>query len=303
MPLLCLLILLLFAPLSYAQVAGLGKSALHPMDPREWFGNYQNYNQANRRLHESSDPVEHFRLGQWAWKHGLEDEAWEQWILAIQIDPDHAASRQAMGFVEKNGRWSRPGAVNREWIGKVDREGRAYSFTIAIEDDAEAAFFEEFSWRIRRLNWFIWDLTEGQVYLKEITIADKTSRGRFVIEKDKLKLTLLDGGGAICYNAGRSDWVVKSGGRCYVRIFCHEFFHGIFGLPDERHGCACLMQGGLYGIKTNQISMCDVETHVDDYATPTPCWTIIQDRFPKMIHPNPAPYGKAPEVKIVIENN
>ncbi len=302
MPRLCLLILLYLAPISFLKAEGSGKPVLHPMDPREWFGNYKIYTAASQRTLEQGDPEEHYRLGKWAWDHGLEDEAWEQWILAVNIEPDHSESRKAMGFVESDGHWTRPGEVNREWVKKIDKAGGGYSFTIAIEDDADTAFFDEFSWRIKRLNWFIWDLTEGQVYLKNIRVADKTSKGRFVIEKGKLHLTLLDGGGAICYNSGRPNWVVESGGRCYVRIFCHEFFHGIFGLPDERHGCACLMQGGLYGIKTTQISMCDVDTHIDDFVTPTPCWTLIKDRFPKMVHPNPASYGKAPEVNITVEN-
>lgn len=303
MPRLCLFLFLCLVSLSLIVGAQPDKQALHPMDPREWYGNYQNYNQASQRLRDSTDSTEHYRLGKWAWDHGLEDEAWEQWILALNIDPDHAASRKAMEFVESNGRWTRPGEINREWVNKIDKAGGAYSFTIAIEDDADAAFFDEFSWRIRRLNWFIWDLTEGQVYLNEIRVADKTRKGRIIIERGKLNLTLLDGGGAICYNSGRANWFINSGGRCYVRIFCHEFFHGIFGLPDERHGCSCLMQGGLYGIKTTQISICDGDTHIDDLVTPTPCWTLIQDRFPKMVHPNPVSYGKAPEVKITIEDN
>ncbi len=296
-----ILLLLLIIPLSImAQRDG----GYEPMDSKVWFKNNQEYTVKSKELASVKDANKHFKLGEWAWDSGLEDEAWEQWQEAIKIDKNHKSSYERMGFVQNDKKeWVRPGKVNKDWIKKVDKSNMAMDFTIAIEDDADDDFMEEFSWRIKRLSWFIWDLTEGQVYLRNIKVVDKSSDGRFIIEKGKLTQTLLQGGGAVCYNSGREDWLVKSGGRCYVRIFCHEFFHGIFGLPDERHGCFCLMQGGLYGIKTPDLMLCDKKGHRESTVTPTSCWELVVKKYPHMVHPNKVAYGKAPDVNISIKNN
>lgn len=273
-----------------------------PMSRQKWFGNYKHYMAESKKLNKVRSSDDHYELGKWAWDNGLEDEAWEQWIIALKYNKNHNDSYKAMGYVKSNGNWIRPGKQNKEWIDKVKTSGRALSYTFALADDASKEFFEEFSWRLRRLNWFIWKLTEGQIYLEKVKIVDKSSKGRFLIDKGRLHQTLLTGGGAVCYKAGQKDWYVKSGGRCYVRIFCHEFFHGIFGLPDERHGCICLMQGGLYGIKTPQIKLCDNKSHRINKVTPVSCWEIVIKRFPDMIHHN-KDYGKAPKLDIEIVNN
>jgi len=248
------LILFVFLPfLNFAQRSG----GYEPMSQKEWLNNYRQYNEKKQSLASINDADRHFELGQWAWNNGLEDEAWEQWLIAIEMDDQHLKSYQAMGFEQQNGKWVRPGKVNKKWVEELDEKERGLTYTFAFEDDADEDFFEEFSWRVRRLNWFIWHLTEGQMYLKEIQLIDKSSEGRFIIEKGRLNQTLLSGGGAVCYNSGREKWYVKSGGKCYMRTLCHEFFHGIFGLPDERHGCFCIMQGGLYGIKSPDLMLCD----------------------------------------------
>ena len=273
-----------------------------PMAQEEWFGNYQHYMTESEKLSKVENADKHYELGQWAWDHGLEDEAWEQWLEALKDNADHAPSYGAMGYEKADDKWQRPGEIDEQWVQQVKKAGRALSYTFAFEDDVEDEFFEEFSWRLRRLNWFIWHLTEGQMYLENIKVVDKSTEGRFLIDKGRLYQTLLTGGGASCYNAGREDWYVKSGGRCYVRIFCHEFFHGIFGLPDERHGCICLMQGGLYGIKTPDLHLCDKETHRENKYIPTSCWDQVLKRFPDMKHTSES-HGRAPEVKIEVVNN
>ncbi len=296
---------LVLATASFAMMAALAlsvaaqpRTALQPMPAQEWFNNYKTYLSRAARVEKSAEA--HYRLGRWAWEHGLEDEAWEQWVKALAADPDHLETRKATGFVDTEGGWERPGQVNPEWVSQVDAAGRGLSFTVAIEDDASAAFFDELSWRLRRLNWFLWKITEGQVYLKEVKVVDLSTTGRFVVPAGQLDVPVMAGGGASCANPGRPDWRVISGGRCYVRILGHEMLHGLFGLPDERHGCYCLMQGGLYGIKTPDLRLCDAEYHRPDPSAPESCWSIIQRRDPSMTHPNPADYGRAPEVKIEV---
>lgn len=289
----------------FFQLSAQRSGGYEPMSQKEWLGNYREYIKSKTALSASNDPEKHYQLGQWAWEHGLEDEAWEQWLVTIKYDENHQKSYAAIGFVKKDDQWVRPGELNQEWVEKVDESGRAFSYTFAFADDADEEFFEEFSWRVRRLNWFIWHLTEGQMYLKKIRLVDKSTEGRFIIEEGRLNQTLLTGGGAVCYNSGSKDWFVKSGGKCYMRILCHEFFHGIFGLPDERHGCFCIMQGGLYGIKTPDLKLCDRESHRESSVTPTSCWEIILNRYPDMNHEEASivsDRGKAPETEITIVN-
>jgi hypothetical protein len=279
------------------------------MPANQWFGNYQSYLKQAAETKNTADS--HHQLGKWAWDNGLEDEAWEQWILAISIDPSHAATRKAMGYVrnKRDKDWTRPGEINQQWIRTLNADKRALSLNITIEDDADAEFFYEYQWRLHRLNWFIWQITEGQMYIKGIHIQDKTqgtsdsSTHRIVIPKGQLTVPVMEGGGALCKNSGRPDWQVISGGRCYVRILAHEICHGLFGVPDERHGCYCLMQGGLYGIKTKDLVLCDDRTHRHASNTPTSCWNIIMKRYPGMKHPNTAKPGSAPKTKITVTDN
>lgn len=287
--------------MTFYAMACVAQEGHQPMAAHEWFKNYTTYLERAKTVTKTGDA--HYQLGRWAWDHGLEDEAWEQWTKALAVDADHAPTRQATGFARVGDAWARPGEVKPEWLAEVKADGRALTVDIAIQDDADAAFFEEFRWRLERLSWFLWQITEGQVYLERIDVADKTQEGRFILLAGQLDTPVLDGGGAACYNPGRPDWYVTSGGRCYVRILAHEMLHGLFGLPDERHGCFCIMQGGLYGIKTPDLELCDDDSHRPHAQTPRSCWSMIQARYPKMQHPNPVDYGRAPEVEIVIRDN
>lgn len=297
-----LLVLAWSGGLAAAGAQEVTKEGFVPMDPRAWFGHLQRYGFEAGQLAEAGvEP--HFQLGRWAWDHGLEDEAWEQWILAVQRDPDHAGARAAMGFARRGGDWERPGQVNPDWVKRVEAQGQALVIDVAIADDAPPEFFEEFRWRLRRLNWFLWDVTEGQTYLKAVTVEDRKTNGRFVVPANLLQTPVLQGGGAYCLRSGTADWQVVSGGRCYVRILAHEMMHGLFALPDERQGCRSLMQGGLYGVKTSQLTLCDDSTHHVVAEVPESMWTLIKRRHPEMAHPNPAAHGAAPEPVITVVNH
>lgn len=261
------------------------------------------YDEQARAIAADPDRQPHLELGHWAYENGLEDEAWEQWIIALDLEGPKSQVWEQMGFqLGEHGPYPTggPAEPNDAWLKQVRAAGRAYSFRIAIQDDASAEFFADLGWRVRRMNWFLWRATEGQVFLEEVEIIDKEPDGRFVIEAGKLGITLLDGGGAFCANPGTPDWKVISAGKVYVRILAHEMLHGIFGLPDERHGCACIMQGGLYGIRSDQLQLCDATTHRSDPATPTSCWELALSRFPEMKHPNPAVIGAPPDVRLKI---
>lgn len=289
-------------------VSAEAQQVLKPMPAEQWHGNYQSYLKQAEGIRDLGSVDHHYQLGQWAWENGLEDEAWEQWIFALRIDSDHAATRKVMGYVKKSGsdEWTRAGEINSAWIASLDAAQRGLSLTISIEDDADALFFDEFKWRLHRLNEFLWQITEGQIYIKDIQVQDQSIGSsdaflhRIVIPKGQLRIPVMKGGGALCKNSGRANWQVFSGGRCYVRILAHEICHGLFALPDERHGCYCLMQGGLYGIKTQDLKLCSASSHQIASSIPVSCWSLIQKRYPYMKHPNPIKYGRVPETKIHI---
>lgn len=269
-----------------------------PLRPREWQKRMNEYQKRASECEETADA--HFELGEWVMKQRLEEEAWDQWLAAVALDPDHAGVRKSMGMVKKDGKWVYPGEVNEEWVKKVDEGGRGLEYVVAIADDVDEEFYDGLSIRIRRINRFLWRLTEGQFYLKKITLKDMTRRARWRIPKGMADTKLMGAGGAQCVNAGRENWYLRAGGRANVRIFVHELFHGIFGLPDERAGCPCLMQGGLYGITLAEIKICDEDSHKEERRIPGCCWDKIIERFPKVVHPNKEDFGRAPDAKIVI---
>ncbi len=50
----------------------------------------------------------HYELAQWCREHGLRPEATEHLKQVIELDPDHAEARQALGYVKDKGKWGRP---------------------------------------------------------------------------------------------------------------------------------------------------------------------------------------------------
>jgi len=61
-----------------------------------------------RNRHEQlkeEDPDAHYRLGRWGARHGLERQARREYRHAINLEPDHARARRALGFKKHNGEW------------------------------------------------------------------------------------------------------------------------------------------------------------------------------------------------------
>lgn len=281
-----------------------------PIDPitqQQWVTAVREYESRSAKVSGRQARVE---LGQWAYEQGLEDEAWEQFGIVIKepgtSHPDiDAYARRAMGVQDPRagaGVGANERLVKLDRVAKIRENALAFSFTVAIEDDAPAAFFEDLQWRLRRMNWFFWRISHGQMFLDKLLLKDKSSDGRFVIEQGKLDATLLTGGGAFCANAGRKDWRVVSAGRVYTRVVSHEMLHGVFGLPDERHGCACIMQGGLYGIRSDQLGMCDDESHRTGPGNEVSCWTLAQRKYPTLKHPADQDWGAPPEPRFTVED-
>lgn len=78
----------------------------HDRTPSPW----RRYQARCRRTKDTAEA--HYRLAQWCRKNGLRPEEREQLQRVIELDPDHAAARQALGYVAENGAWIRPRSPN-----------------------------------------------------------------------------------------------------------------------------------------------------------------------------------------------
>jgi hypothetical protein len=69
------------------------------------------------------DSAGRFALAHWCRDHGLRDEAVEQFVAVLRIDPDHARARRELGYIKTEHGWlTRDQAMRAE--GKVQVDGR-----------------------------------------------------------------------------------------------------------------------------------------------------------------------------------
>ncbi|MBI5361323.1 MAG: hypothetical protein HZA48_12165 [Planctomycetes bacterium] len=163
------------------------------------------------------------------------------------------------------------------------------SVDIAVQDEADEAFFDQFAKRMENTSKLIWEMTQGQFYIKEIKISDKCSDGRIIIKKGAKDWDILagpnamGGTGATCYESNTTNWYVYAAGRPPTIILTHELLHGIFKFKDE-NSCACIMRGTqIEGREINKI--CDDTGHKE---TGKSCWKRLLDRYDGLKYPDPA---------------
>ncbi|GIW72267.1 MAG: hypothetical protein KatS3mg102_1809 [Planctomycetota bacterium] len=87
----------------------------------------------------AGDADGYYELGRWAEERGLKEEARQAWLKAIEIAPDHAAARAALGHRKHRGRWydeegykkAVEGLVrwNGQWVTPLEREFYEQGFT------------------------------------------------------------------------------------------------------------------------------------------------------------------------------
>lgn len=63
------------------------------------------YYERATRLKDSKDPGALAELARWAKANGLERHARRQFERVLELDPDHAEARRALGFTRHEGRW------------------------------------------------------------------------------------------------------------------------------------------------------------------------------------------------------
>lgn len=200
---------------------------------------------------------------------------------------------------------------------KAEPKSKAIGITLLVlaEDDADDAFFNQFSDRIKKLSAYVWRCTEGNFYLDVVTIKDKTAlsheelfkqKGTFLIKKGLLNRDSIPGMGAIDAMAGMGDadtWWVDCAGKPGIDTLCHEAFHGYFMMMHCGESF-CIMKPSSH--PNEVLSLCDDTNHKpssDGFPQKESCWSIIQKKFPGVKRPAKGEALPAiPETKITVKN-
>lgn len=224
-------------------------------------------------------------LAVWCKKAELEEEAIQCYEEILMIDPTHAISRKAIDDLKSSIQYKL-----KSMITEYDRATRGWKITVAIEDDADPKFLEEWKAKMVNLSQFVFECTEGQFFMTEIRIEDQSSNGRIIVEKGKkdwagMNQAQASGVLAYCTRSGTPRWEVHCPGKTWESVLCHEMFHGVFGLLDEYYQnpqCPCIMRSA-----PNPQKLCNPETHLGGGRQKEPCWDTIKRRYKDVVSPNP----------------
>lgn len=240
-----------------------------------------------RREQLASNPTaeSYQALADWCRKVDLMDEAIELCEEFLKKDPSHSGVKQTLAKIRNTAEFQ-----YRELVQEYARDNRGWVLSVAIEDNVDARFLAEWKTKIEGLSLFIFEVTEGQFFLSEVTIEDQTSNGKILVEKGKTQWKSIGGKDAAgvlayCVGAGDPGWVVHAPGKTWEMVLCHEIFHGVFGLLDEYYQtpqCHCIMRAAPAPQR-----ICDATTHVGGGHQKEPCWDTIRKRFAKARTPNP----------------
>jgi tetratricopeptide (TPR) repeat protein len=224
-------------------------------------------------------------LAEWCRKADLVDEAMALYEEALVIEPANAVAKKTIGDLKNTIEYKL-----RAMVAEYEKAKRGWRLTIAIEDNVDAAFLDEWKTKMESLSNFIFEVTEGQFFISEVKIEDDTSNGRIIIEKGKKDWYGMNskqpaGILAYCKMSGTPQWEVHAPGKAWESVLCHEMFHGIFGLLDEYYQnpqCPCIMRAA-----PNPQKICNPQTHLGGGRQKEPCWDTIKRRYADVVSPNP----------------
>ncbi|GEM_PF-4867355 len=246
---------------------------------------YDTYDEKKSEFEDT--PEGRYKLGQWCRDQGLLWQSREEWRRAVELDPEHAAARKSLGDEKRNGawvtfeeiqkkkglepfegRWLKPAEVAK--IKFARRPNYGWVLTATYKEDADKAFLESWGERAREASRFMWKLTEGQIYVKEITVTDRGGKADFtVINKDAIKI----GGGA--YAAAGAD-TITAPGKILAYTFFHELIHFKYKFPHCEKCKHCIMSSDPYA---NQI--CDDADHKG--PPENSCWATIRKHHKDLV--------------------
>lgn len=261
------------------------------------------YDKKAGEIEETADG--HYELGNWCKRTGLPYRARLEWQVAIEKDPDHQKARKALGHVKVGDKWlteeeyqTSRGYVKYQgkWIKKSAWEkirlknAVEIKLTVAVKPDADKKWLEYMKGKIETAAEKWWECTEGQMYISQAHIVDRTATGDVVINN-------LDDTHCDSTAWGRTDGTtVYLGGKFPQVTFCHEMGHRWFGLPEEyvEPKCASCVMEPWKGI----FAFCDETNHTGKGED---CWKRILKRYKKWRHPNKGS-GERPPIRITIED-
>lgn len=270
---------------------------------------YDDYDAKKSDFEDTADG--HVKLGDWCKSQGLTFQAREEWKQAVGLDAAHEAAHKALGDIKgKDGAWvafeKQQEAKGLELFeGKWLRHEQAdqirakrhpvvaWVLTATYFEDSDRAFLESWGERAKEASAFMWELSEGQMYVKQITVTDKGGPADFrIINKDSMKIRK----GAYA-EAGADS--ITAPGQILGYTFLHELIHFKYLRPDHCDNCHhCIMSSD-----PNANQLCDDGDHK---APPqTSCWGAIR-AFHKDLRLKPltrkAKLGPVPETKVVIQD-
>ncbi|MBI3726567.1 hypothetical protein HY251_21795 [bacterium] len=250
------------------------------------------YDAYDKKAAESEDTAEgHYALGKWCELKTLTWQARAEWEKAVSLDPSHEKAHKALGHEKVDGTWKTHEEVMKakglvlldgKWIDakkadeiKRSRKGCvAHVFTAAcVGFEGSHAFLESWGKRAVEASKYMWRLTEGQMYVKQMTIFPKKEAGQKydfeIVNQDSMKIR--QGVYAQAYPGDHID----APGQILAYTFFHEMIHYKFKRSDHCDNCHhCIMSSD-----PNADAICDDKDHK---APPVQsCWGEIRAFYEK----------------------
>lgn len=272
------------------------------------------YDDYDAKKTEHEDTVDgHLKLAAWCKEKGLTWQARSEWRRVTELDPDHDAARKALGDKKVKGAWVTFEAQNEakglalfegKWLptDQIDKIKRAripaygWVLTATYKGDADVAFLESWGERTKEASRFMWELSEGQLYVEEITITDHGGPADFtIVNKDLTKAKPGE------YYAITLEDTIEAPGKILAYTFFHELIHLKYNRREHCDNCRhCIMSSDPTASK-----LCDDGDHKS--PLPTSCWGAIRAFHKKHLALLPltrsgAKLGKVPDTKVIVKD-
>ena len=269
------------------------------------------YDDYDKKIGDFEDTSEgHFKLGQWCQGKGLTWQARIEWRKALEKDSEHEGARAALGdkktkdgwitfeeqqtakgFIFFEGRWLKKADIDRIVAARHPSVG--LDLTATYFEDTDKAFLESWAERVKMASQFMWELTDGQMYVKQITVTDKGGPADFtIVNKDSMKIRP-----GVYAEAGADT--ISAPGQILAYTFFHELIHFKFARPDHCINCRhCIMSSDP---TANQL--CDDGDHKE--PPKTSCWGAIRAKHKDLtLKPlaRKAKPGSVPPTAVVIKD-
>jgi hypothetical protein len=270
---------------------------------------YDDYETKKSEFEDTADG--HIKLGTWCKDKGLTWQARIEWKKVVELDPANDAARKALGDkkVEEwvtfeaqqeakgleffEGRWLKPEDVKK--IKRARHPAYGWVLTATYKDDTDVEFLTSWGERTKEASQFMWELTEGQMYVEEITITDNGGPADFtIVNKDSMKAKPGE------YYAITLADTIEAPGKILPYTFFHELIHLKYGRNDHCENCRhCIMSSD-----PSASQLCD---DADHKAPPKQsCWGEIREHHKKEMALVPltrkAKIGKVPETKVIVKD-